>query len=197
MSHNRDCSCCHSAEFDGLVVFGDGNHDADIFIIGEAPGEDESKSGMPFVGRSGQLLDLILSEVGIIRHECYISNVLKRRPPDNRKPFPKETKVCGRFLMQQISIIRPKAIVTMGVTSTNFMLENTVGLIEIRGEWNIWVNSASSPKLEVPLMPTFHPSYALRDSSNCRRKLIAYDLGLVAKFCKDARVNLAPAGTAG
>jgi len=137
------------------VVFGVGDPDADLMFIGEAPGEQEDLQGMPFVGRSGKLLDkLVWEEMGLTRSDFYIANTIKCRPPANRDPLPDEIETCRPYLNQQLDIIGPKVVVTLGNFATKLLLGTTEGISRLRGR--------SYPFGPGQLVPTFHPSAALR-----------------------------------
>lgn len=143
------------------TVFCDGNPNAEIMLIGEAPGAQEDEQGRPFVGRSGQLLDKMLGEAGLLRAEnVYITNVLFWRPPDNRTPTPHELTICRAFVERHIALMQPKILLFVGGTSAKFMLKSEVGITHLRGKWhnytNVWLNEP------VAAMPTYHPSYLLR-----------------------------------
>lgn len=184
--HADECICCKSLDLGGQMVFGEGDYQAGIFIVGEAPGESESKNGKPFVGAAGRMLNSILNEVGIDRNNCYITNVLKKRPPNNREPFLSEIETCGKFLIQQISIIRPKFIITLGRISTKFILGNEYSISQQHGKFGYWVNLNSCSNLQIPVMPTFHPSYALWRKSDNIRNHITSDISLVSKLFKQS-----------
>lgn len=138
------------------VVFGEGNPDADLMFIGEGPGKDEDEQGKPFVGRSGKLLNHIFEIVGIQRNNVFITNIVKCRPPNNRKPLPIESNTCKSILLlNQIKIIRPKIICTLGSAALSGLLEKDVKITQIRGKF---INFQT-----IPLMPTYHPAYILRN----------------------------------
>jgi len=139
------------------VVFGDGNPDANLMFIGEAPGRDEDIQGKPFVGRSGKLLDKVLELVGIKRSDVFISNIVKCRPPNNRKPTPQESHICKNLLLKkQVKIICPKVICTLGAASLQGLLEDyTIKITKVRGKLVDWEN--------IPVLPTYHPAYILRN----------------------------------
>lgn len=139
------------------LVFGEGNENANLMLIGEAPGEDEDLSGRPFVGRAGQLLDRILASVNLDREDIYITNIVKYRPPNNRNPKPEETAVSVPLLMEQIKIIRPQIIGTLGNVPTQFFLNTKEGITKTRGNWYDWNG--------IRIMPLFHPAYLLRNPS--------------------------------
>ena len=142
------------------TVFADGNPNADLMVIGEAPGQEEDHQGLPFVGRSGRLLDRMLASIGRDRSTVYISNILPWRPPDNRKPTPDEVAVCLPFLVRHIELIGPKALFLLGGSAAQALLARTEGITRLRGQWFEF----SSPGLArpVPVMTSFHPAYLLR-----------------------------------
>ena len=149
------CTRCGLAETRTQVVFGVGAPDADLMFVGEAPGRDEDLQGEPFVGRSGQLLDrLMAEELGIDRGRCYIANVVKCRPPDNRDPRPDEIASCRPYLSAQLELIAPKVVVTLGNFATKLLLQTDQGITKVRGQ--------AYPMGEFQLVPTYHPAAALR-----------------------------------
>lgn len=151
------------------IVFGVGNPHADIMFIGEAPGADEDEQGEPFVGRAGQLLTNMIKAMGITREDVYIANVIKCRPPGNRTPEPAECSVCSPFLLKQIDVIRPKAIVALGAVAAKTLLAVNQTMAEMRGQWHDFRG--------YPLLVTYHPAYLLRDP---RQKVHAWhDLQMV------------------
>lgn len=156
----KSCTRCDLYKTRTNAVFGSGNPDSKLMIIGEAPGADEDAQGKPFVGRSGQLLTRILLSEGIDREkDCYIANILKSRPPDNRKPNKEETEACLPYLYEQIGIIKPKVILLLGATSASTILKDTTPITKIRGRvFDIVVNDT-----KIEAIPTFHPSYLLRN----------------------------------
>lgn len=137
------------------VVFGVGNPRAELMFIGEAPGADEDEQGEPFVGRAGQLLTKIIEAMGFTREEVYIANVLKCRPPNNRVPEPNEVANCLPYLLAQIETIQPKVMVALGATAVRSLLDVQIGITKMRGNWYTFH--------DVPIMPTFHPAYLLRN----------------------------------
>lgn len=143
------------------TVFGSGNPNAKIMLIGEAPGADEDRMGLPFVGRSGHLLDKILSSAGMPREECYIANVLPWRPPGNRTPTTAEVAVCLPFLKKQIDLINPQIIVLMGGSAANALLDNEDPISKMRGKWLEYKTSGGNT---IAAMATFHPAYLLRNA---------------------------------
>jgi DNA polymerase len=147
--------CAELARTRRNVVFGVGNPQAELMFIGEAPGADEDAQGEPFVGRAGQLLTKIIEAMGLRREEVYIANVLKCRPPENRTPLPEETANCLPYLQKQIEMIRPKVIVALGATALRVLLDIQIGITKMRGNWYAY--------RDIPIMPTFHPAYLLRN----------------------------------
>jgi DNA polymerase len=141
--------CRHS------VVFGVGNPHAEIMFVGEAPGRDEDMQGEPFVGRAGELLTKIIAAMGFKREDVYIANVLKCRPPENRTPLPDEVTNCLPYLLLQIELIKPKLIVALGATAVRALLDVQLGITKMRGHWYTF--------RDIPIMPTFHPAYLLRN----------------------------------
>jgi uracil-DNA glycosylase len=139
------------------LVFGDGDPDADLMIVGEAPGEDEDLAGRPFVGRAGQLLDKVLASVDIDRADVYVTNIVKFRPPGNRNPRPDEIDASVPVLLEQIRWVRPQVIVTLGNVPTQWFLGSKEGITKLRGRWSDWHG--------VRLLPLYHPAYLLRNPS--------------------------------
>ncbi len=149
------------------TVFSDGNPSADLMIIGEAPGVDEDKCGRPFVGASGILLDKILQSINLDRSkDCYITNVLFWRPPGNRSPTNSEIAACLPFVWRHIELKNPKVIILLGGTATKTILNTQEGIMRLRGKWsNIQL---ANTKRQIPCMPTFHPSFLLRQPNQKR-----------------------------
>ena len=148
------------ADLSDQLVFGEGDPDADLMIVGEAPGEEEDRSGRPFVGRAGQLLDKILASVEIERDEVYITNMVKFRPPGNRAPTPAEIEASLPLLLAQIRSLRPQIIVTLGNVPTQWFLSSKEGITRTRGRWHDWHG--------VRVLPMYHPAYLLRNPSRER-----------------------------
>jgi len=142
------------------TVFGEGNEQAKIMLVGEAPGKEEDYEGRPFVGRSGHLLDKMLEAIGIKRQDIYITNVLMWRPPGNRTPTSAEIAVCLPFLKRKIELIKPDIIVALGAPAANALLDAEETISKIRGKWQ---NYALAAGKTIPLLPTFHPAYLLRN----------------------------------
>jgi len=164
----RNCDKCRLAQTRTQTVFGEGDPDAPIFFIGEGPGETEDKTGRPFVGRAGQLLDQMIVAMGLKREQVYIANIVKCRPPQNRAPAPDEVETCTPYLVRQIEIIRPRAIVTLGLPASKYMLSSNSTMGRLRGQWHEWRG--------IKLMPTFHPAYLLRSYTVENRQAVWSDL---------------------
>ncbi|RWG60085.1 MAG: uracil-DNA glycosylase [Mesorhizobium sp.] len=155
------------AAFDGCnlkftaknLVFADGNPNADLMLVGEAPGRDEDLEGLPFVGRSGRLLDSMLAAIGLDRTSAYIANVIPWRPPGNRTPTPQETEICRPFIERQIELVNPKVLVNLGGPSAKTLLNTTEGILRLRGNWRVHTTQSG---IAIPAMPTLHPAYLLR-----------------------------------
>ncbi|PBB37413.1 uracil-DNA glycosylase [Mesorhizobium sp. WSM3868] len=155
------------AAFDGCnlkftaknLVFADGNPNADLMLVGEAPGRDEDLEGLPFVGRSGRLLDSMLAAIGLDRTSAYIANVIPWRPPGNRTPTPHETEICRPFIERQIELVNPKVLVNLGGPSAKTLLNTTEGILRLRGNWRVHTTQSG---MAIPAMPTLHPAYLLR-----------------------------------
>ena len=155
-----NCHKCTLAPTRNNVVFAQGRPDAPIMLIGEGPGQHEDESGIPFVGRAGQLLDKIFNAVNFTRKEhIYITNIVKCRPPQNRVPTPEEMECCWEYLAAQIRYVQPKIILLCGSTAVKGILKTKQGITKIRGNWYENVYGAKA-------MPIFHPSYLLRNPSN-------------------------------
>jgi uracil-DNA glycosylase family 4 len=163
-----DCTRCPLAAGRTNVVFGEGDPSAGLLVIGEAPGRDEDLQGRPFVGRSGQLLDRLLSEeAGVARAEVYIANVVKCRPPGNRDPKPDEIEACRPYLDAQVATIAPRVVLTLGNFSTRLLLDTTEGITRLRGRAYPWGDTGAH------LVPTFHPAAALRGGGEVLAKMRA------------------------
>lgn len=152
------CTKCGLAESRTTVVFGDGNPGADVMFIGEGPGRNEDLQGVPFVGAAGQLLNRLLSEIGLERSDVYIANVVKCRPPGNRDPRPDEIAACKDYLAGQIRLIDPAVVMTLGNFATKLLLKEERGITRLRGKAYPWWNRT--------VIPTFHPAAALRGSAS-------------------------------
>ena len=165
-----DCKRCRLCEGRTRIVFGQGSANAELMFVGEAPGADEDASGLAFVGRAGQLLtDMIEKGMKMQRSDVFIANVIKCRPPGNRPPEADEVLTCQPFLEAQIRAIRPKAIVALGATASRFMTKSAEPISKLRSRFGSWEG--------IPVMPTYHPAYLLRDPS--KKKDVWSDLKLV------------------
>ena len=167
-----DCTRCRLHKGRTNLVFGVGNVNADLMFVGEGPGADEDAKGEPFVGRAGQLLNNMISAMGIKREDVYIANVVKCRPPSNRTPEKDECDTCSPFLMRQIDVIKPKVIVALGAVAAKNLLAVNDSMANLRGRWYDFRDSK--------LLVTYHPAYLLRDP---RQKKEAWkDLQMVMKY---------------
>lgn len=179
--HELECEHCTNVRGHIQTVFGEGSPDADIFFVGEAPGETEDRIGRPFVGAAGQKLDEMIRAMGLRREDCYIANVLKSRPPENRTPLAEEIERCGPYLVDQILIVNPKVIVTLGGPATKLLLKVDLGISKLRGIWAEWIPPPSTRRGPIPVMPTHHPSYLLRNYTVETRKEVWSDLQAVTR----------------
>jgi uracil-DNA glycosylase len=184
ISHDMgDCKRCRLCEARNRIVFGSGNAEARLVFVGEGPGADEDEQGLPFVGRAGQLLTQMIDNtaskeaIPISRPDVYICNVVKCRPPGNRTPEPDEMEICGQFLLRQLMVIRPRAICCLGATATKALLGTTVGITKLRGNWQKW--------RDIPVMPTYHPSYLLRPYNQNAKREAWEDLKKVLHYVYD------------
>ena len=168
----RGCTKCALCESRTQTVFGEGDVDAEIMFIGEGPGQTEDETGQPFVGRAGQLLDKMIVAMGFSRESVYIANVVKCRPPGNRTPQIEEVSACRSYLLRQVAWIRPKAIVTLGGPATKLILDTKEGITRIRGQWSEFHEVEPA----IPVMPTFHPAYLLRNYTKDTRGKVWSDL---------------------
>lgn len=166
--------CPHLASSRTQVVFGVGTIHTDVMFVGEAPGADEDRQGEPFVGRAGQLLTRIIETMGLSRETVFIGNVLKCRPDTpgqtsgNRKPKPEEMEVCLPYLREQIEIIQPKVLVALGVTAMEGLFGRTLQITKARGNWQEFQG--------IPVMPTYHPAYLLRNQSLTEKRKVWEDM---------------------
>jgi DNA polymerase len=151
-----DCTRCKLHSGRKTIVFGEGDPNAGLVFVGEGPGYEEDQQGRPFVGAAGQLLtDIIVKGMKLRREDVYICNIVKCRPPDNRNPEPDEIEACEPFLIKQLQAIKPKVIVALGNVAAKTLLKTTEGITKLRGKWHTYQG--------IPLMPTFHPAYLLRN----------------------------------
>lgn len=171
------CTACGLAPTRTQVVFGVGSFDADIMFVGEAPGRNEDLQGEPFVGAAGKLLNRLLAEIGVDREDVYIANVLKCRPPGNRDPKTEEIDACKGYLRQQMELIDPKVVVTLGNFATKLLLKRNVGITRLRGQIYPWWHRH--------LVPTFHPAAALRSGDRVTDQM-REDFSLVSQLLSEA-----------
>ncbi len=160
------CTRCKLYQKRQNIVFGEGNPEADLVFVGEAPGREEDREGRPFVGEAGRLLTRIIRAMGLERNQVYICNVVKCRPPRNRDPQEDEIKACFPFLKTQLKLIRPKVICTLGRISSQALIGKSFKISQNRGNWYTYN--------DIPVMPTFHPAYLLRNPS--AKKLVWEDM---------------------
>lgn len=165
------CKACDLHKTRQNVVFGAGNPKAELMFIGEAPGQDEDIQGLPFVGKAGQLLTKIIEAMGLKREGVYIANILKCRPPNNRAPLPAEILACGDNVRQQVELINPKVIVTLGKFASQTLLKTETPISALRGKFQAYNG--------IKVMPTFHPAYLLRNPDD--KSLVWDDMKKVMK----------------
>jgi len=159
----KGCTTCPQlAATRTTVVFGNGNADADLMFVGEAPGANEDRQGLPFVGQAGKLLDTLLGEIGLVRGDVFVANILKCRPPGNRDPHPAEIEACQDYLLRQIELIQPRVICTLGNFATKLLRGNPTGITRLHGRDEVRVIGARA----VRLYPIFHPAAALYTPAN-------------------------------
>jgi DNA polymerase len=166
------CALKHTAT---RLVFADGNPQARVMFVGEAPGREEDIEGLPFVGRSGKLLDRMISAIGLDRSKAYIANVIPWRPPGNRTPTPQETQICLPFIRRQIELVNPDVLVTLGNPSTQTLLSTRDGIMKTRGRWFDYDTGTRT----IRAIATFHPAYLLRSPSY--KRMTWQDLLAIAK----------------
>jgi DNA polymerase len=174
------CALKHTAT---RLVFADGNPLARIMFVGEAPGRDEDIEGLPFVGRSGKLLDRMIAAIGLDRSKAYIANVIPWRPPGNRTPTPQETQICLPFIQRQIELVNPDVLVTLGNPSTQTLLSTREGIMKTRGKWFDYDTGTRI----IRAMATFHPAYLLRSPSY--KRMSWQDLRAIAKELEKASAS--------
>jgi uracil-DNA glycosylase len=163
------------------LVFADGNPKARIMFVGEAPGREEDIEGLPFVGRSGQLLNRMIATIGLDRSSAYIANVIPWRPPGNRTPTPQETQICLPFIQRQIELVNPDVLVTLGNPSTQTLLSTREGIMKTRGKWFDYDTGSRV----IRALATFHPAYLLRSPSY--KRLAWQDLRSIAKMLEQTQ----------
>ncbi len=161
-----DCRRCRLCEKRTQVVFGVGSPNARVVFVGEGPGADEDRIGEPFVGKAGQLLNVMLPSIGLRREDVYIANIVKCRPPGNRDPEPDEAAACMPFLRRQIELIKPDVIVLLGRIAARFLLGTTAPISSYRGRWTVWHG--------ISVLPTFHPAYLLRNAAAKRESWVDF-----------------------
>lgn len=169
----RGCSRCGLHAQRKQAVFARGNPFSELCFVGEGPGADEDAQGFPFVGKAGQLLDKMIAAMGYGRDDVYICNIVKCRPPENRKPEPDEMAACQQFLTAQLALAKPKVIVALGATAVQGLTGVGEGITRLRGKWKLY-------KGTTPIMPTFHPAYLLRNPAAKRE--VWSDLQDVMRF---------------
>jgi DNA polymerase len=170
---HRCCKCGLGSSRTNAVP-GEGNPNARIMFVGEAPGADEDAQGRPFVGRAGQLLDRIIAAMGLKRSDVFIANILKCRPPDNRDPRPDEIINCFPYLQQQIEIINPEIIVALGAPAARTLLNTNKSIGQLRGQFHEYYAGLARPPIK--LMPTYHTAYLLRNYSHDNRRKVWEDM---------------------
>lgn len=174
-----DCKRCRLHQSRKSIVFGEGNENAKLMIIGEAPGFDEDLQGRPFVGKAGQLLTRILQSINLQREEIYITNVVKCRPPQNRNPRPDEIDSCNPFLMMQIKTISPKIICALGTFSAQTLLKTDEKITTLRGKiYNLE---------GIKVIPTYHPAYLLRNPD--KKREVWEDMKLISKMLENKKLE--------
>jgi DNA polymerase len=180
------CTRCRLAQGRTQVVYGTGDPDADLMFIGEGPGFHEDKQGEPFVGAAGQLLNRMLGEIGLTRGQVYIGNIVKCRPPGNRDPQPDEIEACTPWLVEQISLIQPTVIVTLGNFATKFVLQTQTGITRLRGRVHAWHGRT--------VVPTFHPAAILHGGGEGSRQfeLLLEDFRLVRRTLDESAAAARP-----
>jgi uracil-DNA glycosylase family 4 len=170
-----DCRRCSLGGLRRRLVFGEGNPRAELVFVGEAPGADEDAQGRPFVGRAGQLLTKIIVAMGLKREDVYICNILKCRPPENRNPQPEEIAACEPFLIRQLGAIRPRVICALGSFAAHTLLKSEAPISVLRGRFQTYQG--------IPLMPTYHPAYLLRNPG--AKKQVWEDVQMIMKALRD------------
>jgi uracil-DNA glycosylase len=173
-SEVQACRACKLAPTRTQTVFARGNPSARLCFIGEGPGAEEDRTGLPFVGAAGQLLDRIIAAMRLREEDVYVANIVKCRPPNNRVPDHEEMSACTPFLLRQLEVVKPEIIVALGKTATGFLLESRASMGSMRGRWHTWKG--------VSVMPTWHPSFVLRvrdDPKSTARAEVWTDMKLV------------------
>jgi DNA polymerase len=168
----KGCTRCALHAGRTQTVFARGDGSSGLCFVGEGPGADEDAQGFPFVGKAGQLLDKMIGAMGLSRDEVYVCNIVKCRPPNNRKPEPEEMAACMPYLGEQLGNLKPQVIVALGATAVQGLFGTSEGITRLRGRWKLYQG-------EVPVMPTFHPAFLLRDPS--KKKEVWEDLQAVLR----------------
>jgi uracil-DNA glycosylase family 4 len=179
-SQVASCTRCELSATRTNTVFARGNPESSLCFVGEAPGADEDAQGLPFVGRAGQLLDRMIAAMGLSpQTDVYICNIIKCRPPENRRPTPEEIDTCIPYLHEQLAAVKPKVIVAMGNTAVSALLSTKLGITKVRGQWKLY-------RGQTLVMPTYHPSYLIRPSAQQQeaKKQAWEDLQAVMKELK-------------
>ena len=170
-----NCQKCHLSQGRKNAVPGEGNLGTELMFVGEAPGRDEDIQGRPFVGRAGQLLTKIIHAMKFKREEVYITNIVKCRPPENRNPHKEEIEMCQDYLREQLEMIKPEVIVTLGKVAADLFIQSKLGMTALRGSFYEFNN--------IKVMPTFHPSYLIRNEGNKEiKKMVWEDMKKVMAF---------------
>jgi uracil-DNA glycosylase family 4 len=176
--HDATCPLCCAASHYTNTVLGEGSANAELVFIGEAPGDKEDAVGKPFQGDSGAKLDEMIKAMGLSREQVFITNVLKTRPQQNQTPTQDQVDQCAAFLTEQLLVIRPKVIVPMGGPAAKQLLRQDEGISLLRGKWGVWVPPRGCKVAPIPVMPTFHPAYLLRNYTLETRALMWSDMKL-------------------
>ena len=176
--HDATCPLCCAAGHHTNTVLGEGSANAELVFIGEAPGDKENAVGKPFQGDSGAKLDEMIKAMGLSREQVFITNVLKSRPQQNQTPTQEHMDQCGSFLTEQLLVIRPKVIVPMGGPAAKQLLRQDEGISLLRGKWGAWMPPRGCKVAPIPVMPTFHPAYLLRNYTVETRALMWSDMKL-------------------
>lgn len=196
--YEREAPHKHFVTAHTKIVFGDGDPCARLMFVGEAPGADEDRTGIPFVGRAGQLLNKMITAMGLRREDVYIANVLKTRPPNNATPTTEEAARCAPYLFEQIEIIRPEVIVSLGLPASRVLLGSEESMGRLRGRWGRCCGVQTlglGPQADdgIPVMPTYHPAFLLRSYTPDNRAKVWSDLQQVMRRLGLAERKAAPA----
>ena len=177
--HAATCQLCGVSGAKGKLVFGEGAPDAEIMFVGEVPGEPEERAGRPFMGPAGEKLDEMIRAMGLTRADVYIASVIKSRLPGDRAPNPEDIAACGPYLLEQVLVVQPRVLVTLGGPATKWICGVDAGISRIRGTWQSWTPPAGASCPSIPVMPTYHPSYVLRTYTRQVRAEVWSDLRAV------------------